>query len=351
MIGERIERARKGAGLSLRDLSQKVGISHTSLSHYEKERRTPTSQVLLHLAQALGVRGEYFLRPARVPLTGVEFRKHSRMGKRAQDRIQAVVSEHVERWLELLDLCPSFAQPAFAIPSLLDEIGVVRDQTTVEALAKALRRAWQLGLNPIPEVVSVLEDQGVVVVFVDEDDPGFNGLSARADGIPVIVVGKQWPGDRQRFTLLHELAHLILAERIDPDAPLENMCNAFAGAFLFPCTAVKQTFGPHRDQITANELYLAKHTYGVSMQTALLRAGQCHIIGRRTQQQMFQYFSRKGWRKQEPGNQVPRESTKRFEQLVLRGLAEGQFNESKAAELLGMSIASFHRSLDLENVA
>lgn len=348
MIGERIHRARKANGLSLRHLAEKTGISHTTLDHYEKGKRVPPSGTLITLSQALGVRGEYFLRSSQVEVKGLEFRKHSNLRVRAQDRIRATVLEHIERWLELMDLFPAISMQKFSVPALLEEVGGVQSEKDIETLAQALRQSWRLGLNPIPDLVGVLEEHGILVIFVHEDDPQFSGLSAWANGFPVLVVGSQWPGDRQRFTLAHEFAHLILASRLDPALPLEKMCHVFAGAFLFPCPSVQQTFGLHRGHIEIKEFYLAKHTYGISMQTALIRAHQCKVINARELQKTFRLFSQKGWRSQEPGEPVAQESTQRFEQLVLRGLAEGYFNESKAAELLTLSISAFHRDRNLE---
>lgn len=36
MIGERIERARQAAGLSLRALGERAGLSHTTVAKYEQ---------------------------------------------------------------------------------------------------------------------------------------------------------------------------------------------------------------------------------------------------------------------------------------------------------------------------
>ena len=36
-------------------------------------------------------------------------------------------------------------------------------------------------------------------------------LTAMVNDTPVIVVGRDWTGDRQRFTLAHELGYLALA--------------------------------------------------------------------------------------------------------------------------------------------
>ncbi len=70
MIGARLHRARKAAGLSLRDLGQNIGVSHTAVSKYEKDQLMPASGQLIKLSKALGVRAEYFLRPISVEIEG-----------------------------------------------------------------------------------------------------------------------------------------------------------------------------------------------------------------------------------------------------------------------------------------
>ncbi|WP_287667804.1 ImmA/IrrE family metallo-endopeptidase [Accumulibacter sp.] len=89
----------------------------------------------------------------------------------------------------------------------------------IDALSDTVRNAWQLGLNPIADLTDTLEGLGLLVIVVDEENPGFSGLTAKArteDGreYPVVAVSKRWSGDRQRFTLAHELGHPLLEGRL-----------------------------------------------------------------------------------------------------------------------------------------
>jgi len=78
MIGERIRQARKAAGLSLRALAGRAGVTAMAISKYETGKSTPSSRVLLDLSKALGVRTEYFFRPLKIELQEIKHRKHSR---------------------------------------------------------------------------------------------------------------------------------------------------------------------------------------------------------------------------------------------------------------------------------
>lgn len=349
MIGERIHRARKAAGQSLRALAEQAEISHTTLNQYEHGEKIPGSRQLAALARALGVRTEYLLRPTSVELGPVEYRS-SRLPARVRHRIHADVLDQLERWHELLDLFPTEVVPAFSLPS--DLPASINDLNALEAVADQVRRDWRLGEDPIPDLIDALESQGVLVVQTAlAEEHGFNGLSATAgEGLarPVIVVDSGWPGDRQRFTLAHELGHILLGDRLSPDLDVEKACHRFAGAFLLPRDAVRQALGPHRHDLEPQELGLLKSEYGLSMQSCLFRALDAGVISRTVQQTLFREFSRRGWRKQEPGPALAPERTVRFRQLVYHALAEDFISESKAAELLNLSVAHFHRERRME---
>jgi len=317
MIGERIHRARKSAGHSLRALAENAGISHTTLNKYEHGTQMPGSPQLAALARALGVRTEYLLRPTSVELGPVEYRA-SRLPARVRDRIHSAVLDQLERWHELLDLFPTKVVPSFALPEdLPDAIG---EYDALETVADRVRSAWRLGEDPIPDLIDALESQAILVVQTElAEAHRFNGLSASAGeslARPVIVVDARWPGDRQRFTLAHELGHLVLDGRLSPDMDVEKACNHFAGALLLPARAARQALGAHRQTLEPQELGLLKAEYGLSMQGCLFRARQAGIISASVHRTLFREFSRRGWRKQEPGPAVGRERTVRFRQLV-----------------------------------
>lgn len=349
MIGERIRRARKAAGLSLRKIAEQAGISHTTLNKFEHGDQMPGSHQLVALARALGVRTEYLLRPTSVELGPVEYRS-SRLPVRVRDRIHSSVLDQLERWHELLDLFPAEVVPRFSLPSGLPD--AIDDYDELEAVAEYVRQTWRLGEDPIPDLIDALESQGILVVQTELDEAHrFNGLSAMAgEGLarPVIVVDAGWPGDRQRFTLAHELGHLVLRGRLSSQLDVEKACNRFSGAFLLPGVAVRQALGDHRQTLEPQELGLLKVEYGLSMQSCLFRALQAGIISDKTQTELFREFSRRGWRKREPGPALPRERTVRFRQLVYHALAEDFISESKAAELLNLSVARFHRERRME---
>ena len=353
MIGNRIRQARLAAGLTLDALGETVGVTHTAIQKYEKGTMTPPSSQLLKLARACGIRVEYFFRTHEVELLEPEFRRLSTFGKTAQEALKIKAIELIEKRVQLLGFFPESPILRFELPEGLPQH--VNDLDELEIFADRVRDAWKLGLNPIGDLTDTLETLGLLVIVVDEANPGFSGLTATArtsDGrmYPIVAVSSQWPGDRQRFTLAHELGHLLLSGRLAVGINEEKACDRFAGAFLAPKAAVVQLLGQARRGVEWQELFALKHEFGLSMAGWLQRAKQCGVITDATHLALWKRFSSKGWRKNEPGAAVPRENPRLFEQLVYRALGEQYISESKAAELLGIPMMRFHKERQLESL-
>jgi len=257
-----------------------------------------------------------------------------------QNQIEGNVIEQLERYFELERFLPSRPIQVFKVPKSIPK--KIDDYSDIEKVSNKLREAWALGINPIPELTDMLEERGIQVFqsTVLHDDM-FDGLSVSVNNVPVIVVGKGWPGDRQRFTLAHELGHFILGGRINNKLDIERAANRFAGAFLVPESEARKELGEKRTWIEPKELYVLKHAYGLSMNAWLYRAKDLEILSATNFQKMMRFFNKQGWRKEEPGKGVDSEKPQLFEQLVFRALAEDLIGESKAAELMGLPSVIF----------
>jgi Zn-dependent peptidase ImmA (M78 family)/transcriptional regulator with XRE-family HTH domain len=347
VLGERIHRARALSGLTLREIAERAGVSHTAVARYEKDAMVPSSGVLLALARATGVRTEYFFRPDTPRLGSVDYRKRTRMAKHAQERVEQMVLDRAERFAELVGLFPTPPVLPFALPgALAKKLG---SMDAVERAADDVRGAWALGSDAIADLRAVLEDRGVLVIeLAIAMEEGFDGLLAMVGPYAVAAIGKDWPGDRQRFTLAHELGHLVLAGRLAPDLDEEKACNRFAGALLVPRTAAVQALGDHRRSVEPRELATLKREYGLSMFGWVYRAKELGILTDDAAARIFRSFSARGWRKNEPDPVAPLAPSRRFEQLVHRALSEDLIGESKAAELLGERLTDFRQRRRME---
>lgn len=351
-FGRRLRRLRERAGFSLDALASKpgVGVSKQALSKYELGRMLPESGVLLGLADALGAKPDDFFLPDTVELSAVEFRKSAKLGAGAQLRLQREAELLIERSLELGRLIGE-SRP-FANP--LAGFGAVDCAERAEEAASALRIAWSLGTDAIPDVVGLLESKGALVHSVSLD-ADFDGLSGFAGTLPVVVLnGTRLDGalDRKRFTAMHEMAHLLLhiPAGVEHKAK-ENLCHRFAGAFLMPKSAVLAEFGEKRHVIAAAELIDLKSRYGLSMAALMRRALDCGVISPSGYRNWCIRSAARGWRKAEPGSYVGVERESLLRRHLVRALAEGLVSESKATSLAGADLDSLRRWLNEETVA
>jgi len=334
-IGERLKVARKAAQFSLRALAEEVGVSAQAISKYERDLMTPSSAMLLRLAQALGVKVEFFFRSQKVNLSPPAYRKRIAFPRKQEQAILAQVQEWLERYLETESLFPPEEMRLFALP---EDMGrQASSPEKVEDVALALREEWGLGQVPIENLVDLLEDRGAKIGLVEGHD-GFDACTFWAnDSVPVIVTKRDVPGDRQRMNIAHELGHLVL------ETDDEKAAYRFAGAFLVPADMARYELGEQRRTLDLYELHLLKHKYGLSMQGWIYRAKDLGIISESAAARLFQRFRGEGWHKQEPGDQLSSEEPKRMARLVLRALSEDLISEARAAELLGKPLTQFFK--------
>src|SRR5688572_8678498 len=210
MIGKRLKLARAASGLSLRGLQAAIDdlVSAQAIGKYERDESMPGSGVLLALCRALQVTPEYLAGDPELVLEGVEFRRKLLTRRKEESSVQAQVLQLIERYLTVETILGLHSQnwlaprgAPFAVRSLDD----------AERAAETVREQWGLGQEPIPNLAELLEERGVKVLPLELDTiDGFMAQVSRAGRaiVPVVVVNARSWGERQRFTLAHELGHL-----------------------------------------------------------------------------------------------------------------------------------------------
>lgn len=346
-LGTRLQQARKAAGLSLRALADLVNLSHAAIKKYEDGDLYPSSEMLIKLAKALKVRVDFFFRPIKVSLENVKFRKRKKLTEKAEEKIKFEVINQIERRLELENLYPASPIQKFEIPC--DFPQKINNLEKIESISENLRNYWKLGLAPIHDLIVSFESHGIRVFIIDTDEEHFDGLSTMIDNQPIIVISSRWPGDRQRFNLVHELGHYIFRNRLSDTIDEEQACNRFAGAFLFPREAVFQAVGKERRAIEWQELLLLKEQFQLSMGAICYRLKDLGIIQDPYYKSLVIRFRQKGWHRKEPGLDIPSEKAHTFNQMLFHALGEEYIGESKAAELLCCSLPQLKALRQVQN--
>lgn len=346
-FGDRFKSARLLSGMSLQDVAEKLSKSVTrqAIYRYEKGEVIPDSEMLTELSLIFNVQTDFFFRPMGVEIGEVAYRK-LKMHSKDEIKIQEQTKDYLSRYIELEDILGikvDFVNP-------LKDYPAVSEYANVNQAANILREAWNLGKNAMPNIAELLEDKNIKVVKLNADG-AFDGLQTFANGtIPVIAYneGKLSKKDRIRFTLLHELAHLLL--RFDENlthAQIEKLCNQFAGAMLLPESGIKYELGESRNRLSMNELGNIKKQYGISMQAIVMRANICNIVNDNYKRQFFNLMDENNWRIDEPFDFEGNEVSGRFDQLIYRALVEELISTSKAASLKNMSVLDFRSQIQI----
>lgn len=351
MIGSRLKLARTAAGLSLRELAQAMDdrVTAQAIGKYERDEAMPSSGVLLALASALGVTVDYLLSDNTISLESVDFRKKPTASRREEAQVEATVLHRLEQYLlieEALGIDASHWDRPQSAPY------PVREQSEADQAAMALRIEWRLGRDPIPNLVELLEEHGLKVICEDLAEP-IDGMTAQVRqsngaSLTAIVINSRHWGERQRFTLAHELGHAIMAPHHSlTENQIEKAAHRFAGAFLMPAEILWAEIGRERSSVSLGELFALKQLLGVSVQALTYRCKDLGIFGPTLFKRLFDEFRDRGWRSPPYAEPLPveREQARRMTRLCYRAVEEGRLSESRAAEALGISVRELDRRM------
>ncbi|MBV6426345.1 MAG: hypothetical protein KIPDCIKN_00857 [Haliscomenobacter sp.] len=346
IFGNRLSIARKMAGLSLQGLADKLDgvVGKQALHKYEQNTALPNSRVLIALSRALNVPVDFFFAEpeVNVVLEHVDYRKKSSMSKTQQVAVEQQCTEMLNRYLSLelaVQDIKAVQDFVFARPVLM--------QDDAEEAAEQLRRDWDLGDDPIPNVVAMLEDKGYKVIEI-ETDSDFDGLKAHAGAARIIGLNKNITDScRKRFTALHELAHHVLLFPSDmPERAKERLCHCFAGAVLFPKEQALEAMHQGRFHFYLPELVLLKEYWGISIAAIFARAKNLGIISEHVHTKLMVGYNTRKYRDGEPGQFRGDEKALRFRQLLYRGLAEEILSINQAATLSQKTVGELRDELD-----
>lgn len=325
-IGQAIETARRAKGWTQGDLAEVAGVTQAALSRYENDLRTPDSEQLKTLADALGVTPALLLHAGRIR-GGLAVSAHMRRDKSARPTTWRMLEArlnmtrlHASRLFEEVSLTAESQVPTFDPDA----------QAPADA-ARLVRAQWRMPLGPVRSLISWMEAAGILVI---EDDFGqgarVDGMSQWVDDHPVILINSAVPTDRKRWTLAHELGHLVMHSNfIDDDA--EDQANSFAGEFLMPADEIRPTL----HNIKLGTLLDLKRSWGVSIAALIERA---HGLGCMTPAQrssMYKMMNARGIRRDEPGSAGLPAETPRLAAHIAQALQSKGLDAHEIASLAG----------------
>lgn len=288
-----LDLARGARGLTQAEVAKAAGVSQAMLSKVENRLIAPTSDLAERLAAALNFPVAFFYQAERaLGFPHYHHRKRAALGVKALDKLHAVINIRRQHIAKLLKSYENEVEKP--IPSIdLDE----KEITPGEA-ARMVREYWLLPRGPVDNVTATIEAGGGVVVITDFGTHLLDGISFRAAGLPpIFVMNSEVPGDRYRFSLAHELGHMVMhALPGDDDAKMEREADEFAAAFLMPPIEVR----PHLNPPSIEKFARAKPHWKVSIKSLIRQAYTLRLVSPDDYKRLSITYSKAGYSRGEP---------------------------------------------------
>ena len=238
--------ARQRLGLTQKDASKRLGIPQPLLSRFENRVSEPDDALLIKAGRVYDMPRSFFeiLEPIYGPPVSVHTMLRGRADVRARD-VDLITAElnirviHLRRLLEGVDFVPTFDIPSICV----EQFG------PPEKIAATVRAHWGVPSGPIKNLVQVAERAGVIVGTSIFGGASVSGVTFRVSGIPpIVLLNELHPADRMRFTLAHELGHLVMHRFPTPESWKRRQMNLRL-PFLFRLSRTRHFLGSTQNSL------------------------------------------------------------------------------------------------------
>jgi Zn-dependent peptidase ImmA (M78 family)/DNA-binding XRE family transcriptional regulator len=365
-IGNRLRMARDAAKLRQSEVAEKLEIARTTLVAIEQGQRRARMDEIRRLAKLYGTSINGLLRTGAV-VTDLAPRFRRQYGRQddAAEQAAKLLTQLAQAEVELENLLGIKRSRNYP-PERPILPGDVRTQAEHDALE--LRQWLGLGFNPVTDIVTLLELQLGVRVYIRKLDVRVAGLFAFDEALGAcMLLNANHPRERRAQTAAHELAHFIstrrraeiLDERENLNSKEERYANSFARAFLTPSPAVKLKFKEitaGAEKLTRRHVVILAHFFGVSREAMVRRLEDLDL----TRDGTWDWFATYGGITDEQAHQVlgdlpgpdkhgadaGKPTTLQLGLLAAEVSQQGLLSEGQLARLLHLDRVELRRMLD-----
>ncbi|MBP2704377.1 helix-turn-helix domain-containing protein [Microbispora sp. RL4-1S] len=319
--------ARESRGLSQKELAEMAGVPSGTLSKAENGLTDLTEDRLVAIARVLDYPRHMLDWPDPIytpQSSGFYHRKQQSLPQKALNKAHASVNLlriRLSRLSEGVTITPRFPMPALASDD---------DDQTPESIAQRVRHIWALPSGPVDNMIAVLEAAGAFVVRRDLGSPRISAISLRISGDrPLFVLNEGMPPDRERFSLAHELGHLVMHEFLPPQG--EREADRFASEFLMPSDDIR----PHLYGLDLRLAARLKPYWKTSMASIIRKANTLEVITPTRYKSLIVQMAQRGMNKVEPVD-LPREEPTVIDAIVDVHRRSHGYTEQQLAHLSGL---------------
>lgn len=278
--------ARQAVGLSQGEAAGKVNIPQVMLSRYENAVAAPPSDILSRLAQIYDVPTSFFEQTDIV--LGAPISVHPMWRKKQSVTAKEMDAIIAEINIRIMQIRRMLGGVEFVPESTIPKLDIEEYGEDPEHIATMVRAHWMIPRGPLQDLTGIVERAGAIVIYSPMGGSSVSGVTMSVPGLlPVILLNNDQPSDRARFTLAHELAHLVMHRF--PNPSMEKQANTFASALLMPADEIRNAFMGQR--IDLKRLAALKPEWKVSMQALLYRAQSLGLVTMKQASYLWRQFS------------------------------------------------------------
>lgn len=301
---ERLKEARLFRKMTMADLAQIVGINKQAISQFENCKNSPDPMTLRRIADALRFPYSFFFEADPASTVGNTYFRALYSSKKKDLVAQQVKAKYLAKIHSVLSSKVKFK------PLNLPDF--TADKTiTIEEITMRTRQHWDLGDAPIPNMVALLERNGIIVGEFATNSREIDAFYQyyEEDDYPAycVVLGTDKRSFyRRQFNCAHELGHILLHERysdlneIDREEfrEREDEANAFAAAFLLPAKAFGNDVAAYPNRL--GHYIELKKKWNVSIMAMIMRAYALGYLSANQYSYLMRQMSTRGYRQTEP---------------------------------------------------
>ncbi len=306
IVPGRITEAREARQYNIAQLADAINVTRQAVWKYEQGEALPSETNLQKIIKVLDFPYEFFFKPIECSniADGVVFYRSLKSSEAsARSMIKVKCGWIGEVYLYLNEY---LKMPVLNLPQLdlLVNKNELRDEE-IEELANIIRRHWSIGIQPIDNLTYLAEKNGFVVSSVETTCQKTDGCSEYIKGIPVIFLDKGLKSAcRSRFSLAHEIAHLIMHGHITKDDikdkkvlnRIEHEADRFAGAFLMP----RDSFARDIRSVSLDYFLSIKRKWRVSIAAMIYRCKDLGLLDEEQVLMLRKQISYRRWIREEP---------------------------------------------------
>ncbi len=324
--------ARESRGLSQTDLHRKTGIPQAAISKYESGVSAVSDERLEIIAETLGYPTRFFFRADLVHGYGSSCFYHRKQQSLPVRKLREIQAQMNVRRLALTPLLQGIHIDTEIHFDRLD----VDEYDSPKEIARLVRRNWRLPLGPVQNMVGTIESAGGIVVRGSFGTRKLDAISQWLPGQrPLFFVNGEAPGDRLRWTLAHEIGHIVMHTLHSEDQ--EREADEFAAEFLMPEKEIK----PDLRSLTMAKLGPLKQYWKVSMAALIKRARDLDQITERQYRRFFTKLNALNYRMNEP-NPIPQEEPRLVKEIIEVHRTEHSYSAAELSTVAALKVEEFY---------